>query len=504
MPQLIAQTIKTWQLPSLAVAVVHKGKVIFKKAEGLKSIDSNQKVDANTLYRIASGTKTLTAVLLLKLEEAGFLKVDDKITKYIPELLFHSEHTTKNLTLRDIISQRIGISPFSLDPLWVLGTPVEQIIKSFKLLPQVKPFGSYSYQNIAFGLLGIVIERAVGKPYHDVLNDYLLTPLEMDCTTADPSTLAVHNSAFANFKNRIMCFFKGKNWQTNIAYPHTIDVNNQVIKMDFFLPLYTFPATSGAATCLNDAIKWLQFVLEPASMLTTQHRKDFAQSYVQIPLQKDNAQYPHERFRSSNYGFGCFIYEYGTDEKSTKVYVELGAYAGNMFFMAWCPEYDIGIVTMSNLGGLRTHFGNQTLTYKFLDIVLGLPTVDWDTIIKQRMYGLRKRNNEASLHEKLSRLRAAKSLDHYTGDFSNALYGDLTFSIEDDHLVMHYKNKMIPLTHWNNNRFSFNPTDLSPSYAPTDTAYVEWHFGAKNKVLCYIPQLSQPIIPNDNRFFEKK
>ncbi len=503
LPQEVKKTMQVWKIPGMAVGVVHKGKVVFSQSNGVKSVESKEKVDPLTLFRIASGTKTFTAVLLLEMEKRGLLSLNDKVVKYVPELLFSDASTTKNLTILDILTQRTGLNPFSLDTLWVHDFSIPEIIKSFQFLPQAKPVGEYSYQNITFGLLGIIIERAGKKPYHCLLKEMIFDQLNMNNTTADPTRVPIFNF-FINCKNRLLAFIKNQAWFDNIAKPHTLDKGGQPFELNFFTPLYTFPSTSGALTCLEDATKWLQFIMNPFQLFSRTQQDVFVREYVKIPLKTDSSQYPHERFISGHYGLGCFIYQYGTSERSTKVYVELGAYAGNMFFMIWVPEYDVGVVTMSNLGGLRSHFGNQTFCYKFLDNLLGISREQWDAIIKKRMVDFRNKNQLFVKHEKLRQPKAARELKEYTGIYTHRMYGDVEFKEENNQLVMSYRGRKIPLKHWNKDRFNYDPMMMSESYCVSDSAFIEWYFSHSGKHFCYIHQLSEPILPDDNRYFKKK
>src|SRR5438128_2189527 len=99
---LAALTLKTFDVPGIAVAVVKDGKVIHAKGYGVRSLNTKQKVDENTLFGIASNTKAFTVACLGILVDEGKLKWDDKVTDYIPEFRMYNPYVTEEFTIRDL------------------------------------------------------------------------------------------------------------------------------------------------------------------------------------------------------------------------------------------------------------------------------------------------------------------------------------------------------------------------------------------------------------------
>src|SRR4051812_18695221 len=83
--ELVNRTMKAFDVPGIAVAIVKDGKVVLAKGYGVKSIITQQKVDANTLFGIASNSKAFTSAALAMLIDEGKIKWDDKVTKYLPD-----------------------------------------------------------------------------------------------------------------------------------------------------------------------------------------------------------------------------------------------------------------------------------------------------------------------------------------------------------------------------------------------------------------------------------
>lgn len=106
---LVALTLKTFDVPGIAVAVVKDGKLIHSKGYGVRSLNTKQKVDENTLFGIASNSKAFTASALGILVDDGKLKWDDKVIDYIPEFRLYNPYVTEEFTITDLLTHRSGL-----------------------------------------------------------------------------------------------------------------------------------------------------------------------------------------------------------------------------------------------------------------------------------------------------------------------------------------------------------------------------------------------------------
>ena len=113
--EYIQQGLKDWDLPGLSVVIVKDGKIALMKGYGVKNLDSREPVDENTLFMIASNTKLFTGTALALLETRQKLNLNDKITKYFPDFRLYDTVTTKLVTIRDMLTHRIGTKTFQGD-----------------------------------------------------------------------------------------------------------------------------------------------------------------------------------------------------------------------------------------------------------------------------------------------------------------------------------------------------------------------------------------------------
>ena len=107
--ELVERSIKTFNVPGIAVAIVKDGKIIHAKGYGVKSILTNEKVDANTLFGIASNSKAFTSAALAMLVDEGKITWDDKVIKYLPNFKMYNEYVTNEFTIRDLLTHRSGL-----------------------------------------------------------------------------------------------------------------------------------------------------------------------------------------------------------------------------------------------------------------------------------------------------------------------------------------------------------------------------------------------------------
>jgi len=107
--KLVNRTLTAFNVPGIAVAIIKDGKVVLAEGYGVKSIDTKEKVDANTLFGIASNSKAFTSAALAMLVDEGKIKWDDKVVKYLPDFKMYNDYVTQEFTIRDLLTHRSGL-----------------------------------------------------------------------------------------------------------------------------------------------------------------------------------------------------------------------------------------------------------------------------------------------------------------------------------------------------------------------------------------------------------
>lgn len=171
----------------LAVAVIQNGKVVFARGYGKANLEWNTDVTADTVFRIASNTKSYTAASILLLADRGQLSLDDKLSKYVPDFPRANE-----VTLRELLTHTSGIASFEeavpdQRVLMVMHTPKEmvELIEGLKPLYIFEPGSAYRYSNSGYHLLGYVVEKVSGKPLGQFMADNIFSKIGLIHTAMD-------------------------------------------------------------------------------------------------------------------------------------------------------------------------------------------------------------------------------------------------------------------------------------------------------------------------------
>jgi len=169
------------------IIIAVDGKVIYKNANGLANLEWEIPHTIDTKFRIASVTKPFTAMLILQLVQEGQLKLNGKLTDYLPEF---PEEKGKDITVHQLLTHTGGIvgEPKipDLDDIERLYYPKERLLKyiSEKEL-SYKPGRGREYSNFGYFLLGMVIEKVSGKSYEQLLQEKICNPAGMKNTIPD-------------------------------------------------------------------------------------------------------------------------------------------------------------------------------------------------------------------------------------------------------------------------------------------------------------------------------
>jgi CubicO group peptidase (beta-lactamase class C family) len=185
---LVERTLRTFDVPGIAVCVVKDGKVIHSKGYGVRSLDTRQPVDESTLFGIASNSKAFTTAALGMLVDAGKLSWDDKVRKYIPEFKLYDPWVTEEFTIRDLLCHRSGMGLGAGDLMFFPDSSdftIPDILHNLQFLKPVTSFRSqYAYDNNLYIVAGVVVERVSGMSWEDFIEKRIMVPLGMTHSAA--------------------------------------------------------------------------------------------------------------------------------------------------------------------------------------------------------------------------------------------------------------------------------------------------------------------------------
>lgn len=172
----VEQEMRSEKIPGVSVAVVHKGEIVLAKGYGLANVEHNIAVTPQTIFQSGSVGKMFTAAAVMRQVEQGKMSLDDPLTKYVPD----APASWRPITIRQLLTHTSGIPNVGEDFDFKRNYTDDELIKSFAVLPlSFQPGARYSYSNSGYVMLGIVIERATGRFYGDILRTDIFEPLGM-------------------------------------------------------------------------------------------------------------------------------------------------------------------------------------------------------------------------------------------------------------------------------------------------------------------------------------
>src|SRR5436309_1505679 len=189
---MVDTTAKGLLIPG-AVVLLRTPQGEFTVTYGTTSLGATSPPRADTHFRIASNTKTMTAAVIVLLAQEGKLSLDDPVSKYVPGV-----PNGDNITITELLNMRSGLYNYTNDPIISktidtdparVWTPAELLAIAFAHPPNFSPGKEYEYNNTNYALLGLVAEKVDGKPLAQVVHDRLFGPQNMQHTELPFSTV---------------------------------------------------------------------------------------------------------------------------------------------------------------------------------------------------------------------------------------------------------------------------------------------------------------------------
>lgn len=179
----VEKMMESEQIPGVAVALSQNGKTIYKKGFGKRDLETNEPVTPETIFGIASVTKSFTALAIMKLVEEDKLRLDDTVTKHLPHFRLIGYDNIDEIKVHHLLSHTTGIATIKrMEQLHGFEEHLDYI-NEVERTTLGKPGEFICYNNDMFLLLGAIIEQVTGENYQDTIRRLLLAPLMMERTT---------------------------------------------------------------------------------------------------------------------------------------------------------------------------------------------------------------------------------------------------------------------------------------------------------------------------------
>lgn len=328
-------------IPGGAYAIVRNGHIVRAVGHGVRMSGGAEPVTPETVFRVASVSKTFAAVLTAQLVGEGRLHWDDPVAKFLPDFRLRPADAMQRMQLQHLLGQSTGVVPNAYDNLIDVDTPLERVLPRFRELePSCAPGRCYTYQNILFGLIDPVIRQATGRDYSALVQERLFVPLGM-------RQASLGMDAFLGASNR--------------ARPH-IRRNGVWIPTEVTPGYYQLAPAAGVNASVLDMGQWLlaQLGAYPEALSPQQVEAVIAR---RVHTARDlRRRHWRDLLSDAHYGLGWRIYRIGEEE----IYGHSGWVKGFVADIAYSRSRGVGLAVLLNaessvINEISTTFWAQTL-----------------------------------------------------------------------------------------------------------------------------------------------
>lgn len=415
----INKAMNTFQVPGVAVAIIKDNKVVMSKGFGLTEYGTNNRVNGDTLFGIASNTKAMTAALLANLVDQGKLTWQTKVIDIIPEFQMPNAYVTREFTLLDLLSHNSGLGLGAGDLMIWPGTTLtnKDIIKGLKHLPEVSSFRSeFAYDNLMYVIAGEIIAKVTGKTWQENIKETIFKPLGMKNTKAKFSLISKNNK--------------------NVARAHVpLDGKLNVVGGNF---LEQFSSAGSVASSVNDMSLWLKAQLNEGGygdnkkLFSERQSHNMWQMRTILPVSSTATK--NDKTHFSGYGLGWFLNDY----HGVKLVHHSGGILGMVSKVVLVPEENLAMVILTNQ---QSGYAFNAIYHQILNEYLDLPAKDWvdfyATMSEQRKSAEKNRLAEAASNlDKNS--RHSLPLKAYAQTYQDNWYGDIAINYANNALSMQF------------------------------------------------------------------
>lgn len=306
-----------------AIVITYKGQVAMTKCYGVKKAGETSPIDENTVFRLASVSKTISGVLAGILASENKISLDDKVVDYLPDFKLKLSESTNNITIGNLLSHTSGLIPHAFDIMVEDQVPLNQIIPRLNEVEITSPPGLvYAYQNVMFSLFDPIVAAKTKKSFSTIIREKVFEPFGMKNASTD----------FESFQKN-----------ENKAFPHQKAENgfNAVRLNDRY---YTTAPAAGVNASISDMGKFLIAISQKDDHLFSKKAREIVFTPQVESLLKRSYYRNWGAIGPKHYAIGWRIINY---ENHTIAH-HSGYVAGYQSEIAVCEEEEIGIAILTN------------------------------------------------------------------------------------------------------------------------------------------------------------
>lgn len=333
----VKQVMQENHIAGAAVAVSHGGEVVYAKGFGVKDITKDDPVTPESIFGVASVSKSFTAMAISQLADVGMISLDDPVTEHIPELAFRGGDMS-TVKVRNILSHSTGLPPMTRrEDIVKLSEHVDFLNgETYELLG--KPGEYYSYANDTFLLNGLIIERLTGQLYRRYMTHQVLDSIGMSRSTYNLEELPKMG---------------------NVTVPYDFDRKEGVLEPKPWPTLGTYEVGGGVRSNVLDLMKYAQVYLN----------KGVAGNGKRIISEESVKAMCTPVVRTGRRSFYCLGLQTTPEYNGVTLMEHGGGQPGVSSNFGFVPEKGIAAAVLTNVGGVPA----GAIWLAAINVALGLP-----------------------------------------------------------------------------------------------------------------------------------
>ncbi len=428
------QTLKDWNTPGVGVGIVVNDKLVFAKGYGYRDYEKKLPFTAKTMQPIASNSKLFTAVAAGMLVEEGKLTWDKPIRESVPEIQFYNDQLNSNVTLRDMLSHRTGVTRHDL--IWFKSpfTRKELFDRLKYLEPQEPMRTTFLYNNLMFAAVGQVIERKSGKRWEDFVRERIFSLLDMNTTNYTIADMLKQPDYGVPFREKRDSF--------------------ELYKIPYYEDTEGVAPAGAVISNIDELSHWLIALMNggkyngkqvlPASVL-----KATIQPAIGLPNTAGEA-LGYWEILNPAYGMGRQTISY----RGKLLTFHGGDLPGFHSQISFMPNDKIGVIVLV----ISDHSAPlyNIISYNVYERLLGLDQTPWSQRQLQQRLANKKAGTEARAKaggDRVANTKPSHALGDYVGEYENPAYGILKIGLQGNQLQFGFHEFHFAMSHFHYDRF---------------------------------------------------
>ena len=391
----------------VSVAVVHGDSVLLVRALGVADMATGRQVTPETRFLTASTTKAFTALTAILLDERGAVELDAALAELLPEAELDPKLSAADITLRDLLAMRHGISndgPVVVRTAYTGEFDTPTLLRLLRHHPPSASGRRFEYGNLGYNIAALALERATGRHWQDLTVRHVFRPLRMRETTSRLSSV-----------------------ERQLAMPHAME-GGQLVRIPLYKSDRTMHAAGGHVTTARDLAR---FVIAHLNGGKVKGAAGVSAGAIAASQRRETEQDRGFSFVHRNgWGLGLDIADYRGDT----LYQRNGSFTGYYSHMSFMPSRRVGVVVLANGGIGGGGAAAETIAQGVYDLVIGTDSATLAARIDSLTSNVASRTT-AAVPDAVLAPAIPPPLSRYTGQYRDSVLGTLALEQRGDSLI---------------------------------------------------------------------